>query len=493
MFMGLWAPADYNGEQVLNNFMLTAREPGSPDSPWDGKFGDPSLCGPDGWPLDDFGVCIVTYGTNETGHLAGTHTLIFDGPGNVTVAAVASNVSFGAPKSVMRVAGVVETTIPITIDANATQIFLKFLNTQGKVRNVRLIRDGASVTNPWNPKALALLQNFQGFRFMDLQGTNNQGDIEWKDRRKPGDAAGQRKLPKSIDPIERSYFRGVPLEALIGLCVTSKKEGWFCVPHMASDDYIRQMAALFAKLWTHGKKLYLQYSNEAWNGDFAVLGYLEAKFNKDYYAIMRYIADQTLKIGDAFKAAGVPNVVPVLAGQLANPDWVKQGMIHLAQANPSRKMSDMIAGIAGAPYINPPADDTTFVGITDAFAAHHAIAQANGIDFFLYEYGIEQSLLPSIRDDAAVVPIIQRMLKAWNDSCPPGSSKTACYYVLGGGGYGLCPFPDSPTQGMKALIQSLMPPPSPAVLAIADCDISIQVRGGKITSTKITPPTGANQ
>jgi hypothetical protein len=465
MLMNFWAPADYNSEQIFNNMFLMARAPGSPDTPYDEKFRDPSLCGPDGWPLEDFGVCVVTNRPDQTGHLAGTHKLIFQGPAGVAVSAVDSTCTFGTRTFTSLGNGMMETTIPVTCDENAYQLFLKFTGTQGRVHNVRLIRAGASTSDPWNPKVKAILQNFQGFRFMDMQGTNNCGEVEWVDRRKPGDAAGQRQSP--ADP--RAWYRGVPLEALIGLSVTSNKEGWFCVPHMASDDYINKMAALFAKLWTHGKRLCLQYSNEAWNGDFAALGYLEAKFNRDYFKIMEFIAAQTVKIGDAFKLAGVKNVAPVLGGQLANPDWVKRGMAFLAAQNPGRKMNDMIASIAGAPYINPPADDAIFATLANDLKTHWDIATANGIEFYLYEYGIEQSLLPTIRDTDAVVPIIQRMVKAWNDACPAGSSKTACYYVLGGGGYGLSPWPESPSKGMQALQQALAaqaPAPSRSIRSI---------------------------
>ena len=52
--------ADY-ADGVLADMIPTARSPGSVDAPWDEKFADLHNCGPTGWPLEDFGLIVITH------------------------------------------------------------------------------------------------------------------------------------------------------------------------------------------------------------------------------------------------------------------------------------------------------------------------------------------------------------------------------------------------------------------------------------------------
>jgi hypothetical protein len=98
------------------------------------------------------------------------------------------------------------------------------------------------------------LRTMHALRYMDAVGTNGAAFVTWNDRSKPGDF---------------SYLnRGLPWEYLIELSNTLNTDGWFCVPHTASDNYIENLARLIKERLNPGLKAYVEYSNEIWNFGF---------------------------------------------------------------------------------------------------------------------------------------------------------------------------------------------------------------------------------
>ncbi len=66
---------------------------------------------------------------------------------------------------------------------------------------------------------------------MDWTNTNGQTDVEWVNRTKTS---------------YRTYTsNGVAWEEVIRLANTLAKNVWINIPHLASDDYIQQLAQLF--------------------------------------------------------------------------------------------------------------------------------------------------------------------------------------------------------------------------------------------------------
>ena len=55
--------------------------------------------------------------------------------------------------------------------------------------------------------------------------------MRWADRPQPGDAV-------------YTSDRGVPVERMIDLANVLQADPWFCIPHLAEDDYVRQFATL---------------------------------------------------------------------------------------------------------------------------------------------------------------------------------------------------------------------------------------------------------
>jgi hypothetical protein len=71
--------------------------------------------------------------------------------------------------------------------------------------------------------------------------------------------------------VQISMSPGVSYEYMIRVANTAKADAWVCIPHLAGDEYIRNMAKLFRDRLNG--KLYIEYSNEVWNNIFTQTHY----------------------------------------------------------------------------------------------------------------------------------------------------------------------------------------------------------------------------
>jgi hypothetical protein len=129
----------------------------------------------------------------------------------------------------------------------------------------------------WHPRFLQHLAeapNYGVLRFMGWQNINQTNwaydSLEWSDRADPSYGF------TVFNTIDSSYNRyavdafrqrlGMPMEWMIDLCNVTGKDLWIQVPHIASADLIRKLAALCASRLNPGLRVWFEYSNEIWNG-----------------------------------------------------------------------------------------------------------------------------------------------------------------------------------------------------------------------------------
>ncbi len=70
------------------------------------------------------------------------------------------------------------------------------------------------------------------------------------------------------DPLESSGRTGGSLEYALDICNAASTDCWLNVPHQADDAYVTQMAQLVKTRLNSDLKVYVEYSNEVWNGVF---------------------------------------------------------------------------------------------------------------------------------------------------------------------------------------------------------------------------------
>ena len=187
--------------------------------------------------------------TIEKGHYpSGRYTVLYEGKGELAFTGAAS-IAEKKPNRII-----------IQVDAAKGSFFLQLraIDPADPVRNIRVVMPGFEETyakQPFNPDFLARWRGIACFRFMDWMKTNGSKIGTWSERPKPDDA---------------SYtLRGIPVEVMVDLCNRQKADAWFCMPHLADDDYVRRFAETVKTGLNPDLKVYIEFSNEVWNGMFA--------------------------------------------------------------------------------------------------------------------------------------------------------------------------------------------------------------------------------
>ncbi len=153
------------------------------------------------------------------------------------------------------------------------------------LRNIRLVAENDEQADlkgdPFLPQFLEFCRPFHCLRFMDWGATNNSLQEHWSDRKQRGFYT---MVAKTGDPeaiwgpaptsFERRFAGGVAYEYMTQLCNTLEVDMWLCVPHRATDDYIRQLARLVHSELDPRLKVYLEFSNEIWNWQFHQAGWM---------------------------------------------------------------------------------------------------------------------------------------------------------------------------------------------------------------------------
>src|SRR5262249_35823308 len=133
--------------------------------------------------------------------------------------------------------------------------------------------------------------------------------------------------------------RGVPVELLVDLANRLKADPWFCMPHLADDDFVRQFAAMVKARLDPSLKVYLEYSNESWNSMFGQSGHVARTgrslgfSSNPFEAGLRYHARRAVQIFRLWRDAfgGTDRLVRTLACQAANP-WASRTLLAFEEA-----------------------------------------------------------------------------------------------------------------------------------------------------------------
>lgn len=168
-------------------------------------------------------------------------------------------------------------------ELNAT-LFILETNPANPIRNIRILPPGGiCANNPFqrvagaeqcagnylsferdsskiifNPDYLTYMRDFRVIRFMNMSGITRNPVYAWEDR-------------ASID--QQTWggaegIRGAPMEVMVELANRLHADPWFSMPHAASNDFIRRFAEYVQAHLDPTLKVYVEYSNEVWNGVF---------------------------------------------------------------------------------------------------------------------------------------------------------------------------------------------------------------------------------
>ena len=277
---------------------------------------------PDGWPLLAPGqaAACVMFVDIQGNYPGGNYVCLYEGSGSLEFGGDASAVSHTPGRFV------------VNVQPSNTGIVIRIVasDTNNPIRNVRMIMPGFESTyqtQPFHPLFLERLSNYKSLRFMDWQRTNETNQVNWWDRVLPNYRT-------------QATNNGVAVEHMVKLCNTLGADPWFCMPHTATDEYVREFARLVRDTLNPALHVYIEHSNEVWNGGFAQASYaqqhgLQMGLSGDpYLAGVRYHSLRSVQIFNIWHqefGAQAGRVVRVLGSQHDNP-WIGRQIMDFQNA-----------------------------------------------------------------------------------------------------------------------------------------------------------------
>lgn len=135
------------------------------------------------------------------------------------------------------------------------------------IRNIRVIPKQYERTyqnHLFNPQYVNKIAPFQVLRFMPWMQTVYQQDVSWNSR----------------SVLRSAHYRnraGVPIEAMVELANLTRSAPWFNMPHKANNSYVHNFANLVKAKLRGNQKVYVELSNEVWNGLYTATHYAGAQ------------------------------------------------------------------------------------------------------------------------------------------------------------------------------------------------------------------------
>lgn len=178
----------------------------------------------------------------------GTHTIKFDGSGDLTINA-APGERLGSNR------------YSIELNGQGGHVWIDIDRSESNdpIRDIRIIpemyADNEESMPLFDPRFLEGLRPFHALRFMDWMNINGSEQDTWESRSKTWFYT-------------QGLEQGIAIEYAIQLCNELDEDAWFCVPHKADDNYITKFAEMVRNSLDQDLKVYIEYSNEIWNWGF---------------------------------------------------------------------------------------------------------------------------------------------------------------------------------------------------------------------------------
>ncbi len=114
----------------------------------------------------------------------------------------------------------------------------------------------------YHPDFLATISQMRTLRFMDWERTNGQSIENWSSR-------------TTANSFSQAGPAGVSVEHMVDLANATNIDPWFTIPHLANDSYIQEFAILVKQRLKPHLRVYVEFSNELWNGGFTQAGWIK--------------------------------------------------------------------------------------------------------------------------------------------------------------------------------------------------------------------------
>ena len=306
-------------------------------------------------PLLDWAKCMP----------GGNYTVLYDGDGTIEFSLNTVSVVSKQPGRI----------VVNYNEGNTDGIWLqiKSTNPENYIRNIRVLMPGTEETyqtQPFYQPHLDLWSSFKVIRFMDWLSTNGNPTVTWAQRTTP-----QKQTQATAN--------GISWEYVIQYSNMIEADPWICIPHLADDDYVRQCASLLKETLRSESRIYIEYSNEVWNGLFEQARFAQAEGirlgfappERPWEAGAPYYVRRSMEIFRIFEDVfgSVDRLVRVLAWQSGSSvDNLMNYEYHIIngegiQSLAGKKGFDLADAFATAPYFGG------FIGSQLAWVNSHTV------------------------------------------------------------------------------------------------------------------------
>ncbi|MEZ5750585.1 MAG: hypothetical protein R3D60_01015 [Paracoccaceae bacterium] len=333
--INLAAPAAWSTEMPFIDQMHTAtRWLGHLPGEWGGFDEDQLRAGgymdDDGWILSvppnvtHISTMVLTDLPAEMTSAEGRYVMSWEGTAYVGVTGAAYNVRYGRNET------------RFDFRPGHGSVLVEF--ERGSVRNLRIIperhRAAYEAGQIFNPDFVAHIADMENLRFMDWGLTNNSRIVNWADRPQLSDYTWE--------------GDGIPFEVMIDLANLVGAEPWLNIPHLATDDFVRELATMVRGRLNPELRAWYEFSNEIWNWQFDQANWAEdnaqARWSRDWgwaqFGAIR--AAEVMRVLDEVYGAETDRRVRVLGmftgwlgledEMLEAPDFMRESPDHVKPA-----------------------------------------------------------------------------------------------------------------------------------------------------------------
>jgi hypothetical protein len=337
----------------------------------------------DGWPTEDFSVMLLGSQDPSAKGIAGRYTVVFRqtaqsrtrgdlriliGGTSGTLSAISYDAATGLSHATM------------DLPVGTTDLWMTFTNTSGGLRDLKVIRPGYDWRSANLPVFTDLfldhLKSLSTIRFMDWTATNSNFVARWDTRPTLVNTRANVNRQNGAQP-------GMPWERAIELANTANTDLWVCIPTKADSRYYTELAKLIKAKLKPNLNVYVEYSNEVWNGSFPQYHYMtggapstfgsavdeelaagnvnlkhdETPTNvlSAYTLGTRIYTERLFRISEAFRGVFgddqmITRVRPVLAWQVGTGSLFERMLDYAKRVYPNRPVNTAIYAISSAPY-----------------------------------------------------------------------------------------------------------------------------------------------
>ncbi|BAQ62821.1 cellulose-binding domain protein [Geminocystis sp. NIES-3708] len=297
-----------------------------------------------GWvrsfPKPENGAKFTSVGTllsrSDGNYLGGEYVVLYEGEGTIKYGFDAKLISSTPGRDVIQVnptkAGIL---LSITqTDPNQTGNYIRDINV------VPVASENTYETEIFNPDFINHIDSFNSIRFMNWMGTNDSTQKEWSNR-------------PTLD--SQTWFgNGVSVEVMVDLANKEDVNPWFTLPHLATDEYITNFATYVRDHLDPELKIYVEYSNEVWNGQFKqsrwVAQQAQTENMSSPYDWYSRRTTQITQIWDQVFGSDQDRVVGVMGAQAGNIGTANRALNYNWTNNPLSHEQYGIDAITIAPY-----------------------------------------------------------------------------------------------------------------------------------------------